>query len=630
MTAGPIAPDLDFRSLSGSESRCENELPIIGAQRIGPEGLYFRIEDNKRLVALDYSDPVNPKLVGTYSVPGEAIEFTTTGNFAYLAENTPSGKGMLHIIDIRNPSAMSKLGQFESARTYAERIKIDQTFAYVFYRSALEAIDVSDPATPFLVFEIGVSIGNPKDVIIEGDQILIASDSPAHFWSGIGTPPEIFGGGLHVFNISNPSTPYKVGEYPRPSFAVRKNSGNLCLSTETGVESVEIVPANPQRISNYPVGAGVARPRMSISARKAFISTSSGIGPPLEIVDLTDDQNPKSIGIYDFLEIFDLVALTNYIYTVSDAGLNVLDVTNPGTPLGSYFPNYPGASIALSGDVLAVAYLQDLTIFDISNPMLPSLMGGLKLPGTITDVSLTRESVYVTAHNVYSETNTNGTGGGFHVINISDPSAPWIQSSITGRNYEEIVVAGNYAYVCDSRDLEVSVGEGLVIIDIGNLAMPRKVGQYRGLSTPAVFGPTISPMSIAVEDHYAYLVSPALGLEVIDISDPTRPRRVGGNSMVKSGDKMAIAVANDRVYIAGGALTILHKYRPLELQYGSFPPLERILRVAGPPKLTARIQRSNDLSKWTDWLEVSLSENPVAITDPDSISSSRFYRAITP
>jgi hypothetical protein len=129
---------------------------------------------------------------------------------------------------------------------------------------------------------------------------------------------------------------------------------------------------------------------------------------------------------------------------------------------------------------------------------------------------------------------------------------------------------------------------------------------------------------------YAYLVDDKSGLQVIDVSDPASPRRVGGNSAYFAVD---VAVYGDNVFVAGGAdgLVIFETFRPpLRLAVPRLSlegPLT--ISVAGPAGSTARLQRSTNLREWEDWVVLPLGEQPTEIGDPEAgIAPQRFYRAV--
>jgi hypothetical protein len=97
-----------------------------------------------------------------------------------------------------------------------------------------------------------------------------------------------------------------------------------------------------------------------------------------------------------------------------------------------------------------------------------------------------------------------------------------------------VVVAGDYAYVADWA--------GLVIIDITDKTDPKRVGGYD--TSGWAYG-------VVVAGDYAFVADYDNGLVIIDITDKTDPKRVGGYDT--SGDAYSVAVAGDYAYIADGS-----------------------------------------------------------------------------
>ena len=75
-----------------------------------------------------------------------------------------------------------------------------------------------------------------------------------------------------------------------------------------------------------------------------------------------------------------------------------------------------------------------------------------------------------------------------------------------------VALSGNYAYVADS-------GAGLQVIDVSNPANPVRVGGYDTSGYA---------QDVAVSGNYAYVADDGGGLQVIDVSNPANPVRVGG------------------------------------------------------------------------------------------------------
>jgi hypothetical protein len=95
-----------------------------------------------------------------------------------------------------------------------------------------------------------------------------------------------------------------------------------------------------------------------------------------------------------------------------------------------------------------------------------------------------------------------------------------------------VAVSGNYAYVADEA-------AGLQVIDVSNPANPQRVGGY----DTSGFA-----QSVAVSGNYAYVADYAAGLQVIDVSNPANPQRVGGYDT--SGNASGVAVSGNYAYVA--------------------------------------------------------------------------------
>src|SRR5439155_17255565 len=96
-------------------------------------------------------------------------------------------------------------------------------------------------------------------------------------------------------------------------------------------------------------------------------------------------------------------------------------------------------------------------------------------------------------------------------------------------------LSGNYAYVADDA-------AGLQVIDVSNPANPQRVGGYDTSG---------SASGVAVSDKYAY-VADGNGLQVIDVSNPANPQRIGGYD-TDGGDAKSVAVSANYAYMADGS-----------------------------------------------------------------------------
>jgi RNA polymerase sigma factor (sigma-70 family) len=124
----------------------------------------------------------------------------------------------------------------------------------------------------------------------------------------------------------------------------------------------------------------------------------------------------------------------------------------------------------------------------------------------------------------------------------ADDSNPKLVGSWPGYDRDwtaELAVAGNYAYLADGR-------AGLQVIDVSDPASPVRVG---GIDTGS------SAKDVVVSGNHAYMADFRAGLQIIDITDPAHPIRVGGSKTNTSSPDGArgVAVSGNYAYLADGA-----------------------------------------------------------------------------
>lgn len=117
------------------------------ANDVAISGNYAYVTDGDAgLQVIDVSNPLTPTRVGGYDTTGTALGIAIVGTTAYIAD----GASGLQILNISNPAAPTRLGGLDTAG-YAMNVSVTNNVAYVADGNALQAIDVSSPATPTLL-----------------------------------------------------------------------------------------------------------------------------------------------------------------------------------------------------------------------------------------------------------------------------------------------------------------------------------------------------------------------------------------------------------------------------------------------------------------------------------------------
>ena len=132
---------------------------------------------------------------------------------------------------------------------------------------------------------------------------------------------------------------------------------------------------------------------VAVSGHFAYVC----LGPGLCVFDVADPAQPRFLGKVDLgarandvvlsgnLAFVDVVVSGNLAYVADyDAGLQIIDVSNPAAPVrrGAYDTSGWASGVYVSGNLAYVAdYYNGLLIIDVSNPTVPVRLGGYETSG---------------------------------------------------------------------------------------------------------------------------------------------------------------------------------------------------------------------------------------------------------
>ncbi len=252
--------------------------------------------------------------------------------------------------------------------------------------------------------------------------------------------------------------------------------------------------------------------------------TSTGMGTNYNSTDLTVASFGATAGlIYAGQDGTATITVTNNGF--SDTAVATIQTFSP-TAL-SYL-NIPGSAnnVDISGNYAYVAAgSAGLQVIDVSDRSNPSIAASEDTPGTANDVKVVGTTVFI----------ADGSSG-LQIMDISNPLDPvkLIPSGFkaTINSAQDVVVAGNLAYVADVS--------GLKVIDISVPASPVIIGS---VNTPGnAYGVDVNPVtSIAV------IADRSRGIQVIDISDPLNPAIMGS---VDTGDAWDVVLRDNYAFVA--------------------------------------------------------------------------------
>jgi len=144
-------------------------------------------------------------------------------------------------------------------------------------------------------------------------------------------------------------------------------------------------------------------------------------------------------------------------------------------------------------------------------------IGTLSLPGDVGGACLSDDILYVACGEA-----------GLVVADVSDPAQPEIAAQIAVADAATVDAAEGYLYVAEGEDAAgdasgAGAGSRVHIYDVANPTAPQLVAEYRSESISSGTGGSIQEISA----HGPYLaLATWQTLELVDVSDPTRPRQL--------------------------------------------------------------------------------------------------------
>jgi hypothetical protein len=249
------------------------------------------------------------------------------------------------------------------------------------------------------------------------------------------------------------------------------------------------------------------------------------------VIDVNDPLVPSIMGIFDVGDhVFDVSILGNYAYlATSQSGkeMIVVDVSDPNNPTEAtsfdILESNQAFGISVEGDYAYVVTPQstkggELYIFDITNPLAPSLVGELEVNTHVYGVKAKDERVYLATGDVSKE---------LIIVGVTDPTSPVELGSydipLAGANGQSVDVVRAGVVYLGTRANAGGIPEFhlLSIADPTNITL---IGTYD--VSGRVNG-------VGAGTGFALLASEKAGEEfmILDLSDPKAPVKAFSTSL---------------------------------------------------------------------------------------------------
>ena len=531
---------------------------------------------NPNLLAIyDISNPLIPVKKGTATIGSIGQSIAIYGSYAYISS---IGSG-IEIFNVTDPTLPIKVGTVSGATSGVGTLEIFGSRLYtsvgILGVNYFSIFDLSTPISPTLLGKVSIPAG-------------ISSLTVSGNYAYVGTSAT--GDEVNIFDISNPAAPVKKSGY---AYTAALNAHGMVLSgnylyvtsDSTGTEGYYDVfdVSNPLAITNVG-GVNAWRYGIQASVHSGLIIVAGNgyldiFGPPLP------DIVTQNLAISGALSVGNTITFSGDVKNQGSVGMDTTNsyrMTNAGKAnannASAYIPY-----IAFSGNYAYVAEHwngDNFEVFDISNVESPVRIAGLNW-GDILGTSYGANRVVVLGNYAYVVASESSAVNRFVVIDISNPSAPFIISkTAVGCPYPTtLTLSGNYAYIgstCGSSTAYFS------IFDISNPAAPVKVGGIDSLSNSQ------SIRDIGISGNYAYMIldydnlvegiSNRSDFRVFDISNKTNPLEVAAMSLYPTLGDMgpygnfgpnAMAISGDYAYIGtdddagGGSFLVVDISNPL-------------------------------------------------------------------
>lgn len=422
---------------------------------------FIPVPDTLCLWVFDIHDPSNFQLLGTYKhspIPSYPLDLKVKNNIAYIAAWSD---GVI-MVDVSDPQNMHQCGTIPTTDA-TNWIEINDTMAWVADLSAgFKLVSVSDTANPVLLYKndtLGDTYGIAKSgnylyTSVKGKGLEIAYDNSgvlsdkvffpikANIYAPFITDSLLFlpawDKGVIVYNITNP-------EQPDSLTCIKHNGDNGAIS---------VYISNGQMI--------VAEATYFLGLWRNCNIYIWDISQLLSPVLLGSKQfltliTPYDLPLYNLDKHNDIVALTQW-HDVLSGNFFLFDISNPlniiiTDSVSGYHPSdvkiFESGGNLYAAVAIGSAFPQvenGLKIFNISNPS-QITESSFYLAGN-TGNRLNGLDIYGSQYAVTAEGGINSKGT-LRIINISDPSNPFISDSLyigSNTSNNQVKIDENYIY----------------------------------------------------------------------------------------------------------------------------------------------------------------------------------------
>lgn len=324
-------------------------------------------------------------------------------------------------------------------------------------------------------------------------------------------------------------------------------------------------------------------------------------GNALSVHDISDPTKPSSLaGPLYVYNMRSFEVREQVVYAACSDGFRIFDFSDPEAFVVLAHLPLPGqvGQVGLLGDLVAVASRDSLFLVDADDLTSPQVLGSTPVDDWVRDIARDGTTLGVV------------TDGSLRLIDISDPAAPSLLGLLPFGQYDHtssLLFLGPYVLV----GMYGSWQDDLVLVD---RADPAALFVVAELTLEGY------PRGMEMVGDLLYVGSEWAGVEVVDLSEPTQPRRLG-----------TIAIADPAPSVRGfdlhDGLALVADYDPglsiVAPCTGEIPP--HVVGHVEMPSVVYGVAVSGDLGLAVDWmgsfwsfaLDAAPDQDPLGLLDLD-------------
>ncbi|MBK5115158.1 MAG: hypothetical protein JJE41_16140 [Candidatus Heimdallarchaeota archaeon] len=339
--------------------------------------------------------------------------------------------------------------------------------------------------------------------------------------------------GLVILNVSNPYQIEKIGHYSESGIPAIFVHGDFAFGKNLA-DKIPIIdissPSSPYLLCNFNADS------FQINAIKDFVVKDHYLyllSNDLFIFDISDPRNPVKLIQLDNCGGLAITLADNYAYVLryyygmlpSPNKLCIYNITNPLDPqfVGEYFlsENIGLESFCVDGFTAYIAGEKEILAINVTNPTLPQFLGEINesVFGTTSFKKLALQSTFNFLNLSKGIVFCADKSLGLLIFSFIDPYNPQLLSVFDlGSRITALFTTDKYVYVCMKHE-PLSLPTSLEIISWTDPSNPILVGKYWSNDT------TIT--DVHVSNGYAYLAKMGKGLEILNITNPSKISLIG-------------------------------------------------------------------------------------------------------